>query len=153
MAWGSRVERTIITSDSGSLIEIPYFVTEAIESWERVVNKTPAKNATKVVRMAAKELRGLSDKTPELYGTIEQAIAELSFKAGVDFPDMVVEATTLVGDDWIAPAPIKSALPAVEPFIPELLPDALRDYVMDVAAVNRPRLTSPQLPQSAELPR
>jgi hypothetical protein len=34
---------------------------------------------------------------------------------------------------WPAPLPIVSTLPAVEPFRPELLPGALRDYVLDVA--------------------
>src|SRR5260370_1039306 len=34
---------------------------------------------------------------------------------------------------WPAALPIKSMLPPVEKFIPELLPDAIRDYVLDVA--------------------
>jgi hypothetical protein len=34
---------------------------------------------------------------------------------------------------WPAAIPIKSMLPPVEKFIPELLPDAIRDYVLDVA--------------------
>jgi hypothetical protein len=34
---------------------------------------------------------------------------------------------------WSAPQPIKSTLPAVEPFISELLPDVIGNYVMDVA--------------------
>ncbi len=36
-------------------------------------------------------------------------------------------------DGWPAVTPITSTLPPVEPFIPELLPEAIRDYVMDVA--------------------
>ncbi len=36
-------------------------------------------------------------------------------------------------DAWPVPKPIESSLPAVERFIPELLPLALRDYVLDVA--------------------
>ena len=36
-------------------------------------------------------------------------------------------------DAWPVPKPIELSLPAVERFIPELLPDAIRDYVMDVA--------------------
>lgn len=36
-------------------------------------------------------------------------------------------------DGWPAITPITSTLPPVEPFIPELLPDAIRDYVMDIA--------------------
>ncbi|MCP4182561.1 MAG: DUF3987 domain-containing protein [Hyphomicrobiales bacterium] len=34
---------------------------------------------------------------------------------------------------WPAPLPIESSLPKVEPFIAEMLPEALSDYVMDVA--------------------
>lgn len=34
---------------------------------------------------------------------------------------------------WKSPVPISSSLPAVEAFVPELLPAALRDYVFDVA--------------------
>jgi Protein of unknown function (DUF3987) len=36
-------------------------------------------------------------------------------------------------DEWPAPKSIESSMPAVAPFVPELLPDALRDYVLDVA--------------------
>ena len=36
-------------------------------------------------------------------------------------------------DVWPVPKPIKSHLPAVKAFDPELLPDRLRDYVMDVS--------------------
>ena len=35
--------------------------------------------------------------------------------------------------NWPDPKPIKSHLPPVKAFDPELLPDALRDYVMDVS--------------------
>jgi len=37
------------------------------------------------------------------------------------------------GPRWPAVMPITSTLPPVEPFIPELLPAAVRDYVLDVA--------------------
>jgi hypothetical protein len=36
-------------------------------------------------------------------------------------------------DAWPEPKPIESSLPPVSPFDAELLPDALRDYVLDVA--------------------
>jgi hypothetical protein len=39
----------------------------------------------------------------------------------------------VVATGWSAPMSIKSTLPPVEKFIPELLPDALRAYVLDVA--------------------
>jgi hypothetical protein len=38
-----------------------------------------------------------------------------------------------ITNGWPAVTPITSTLPPVEPFIPELLPDAIRDYVMDIA--------------------
>lgn len=37
------------------------------------------------------------------------------------------------GPIWLAVLPITSTLPPVEPFIPEMLPEAIRSYVMDVA--------------------
>lgn len=43
------------------------------------------------------------------------------------------EASAGVKSDWPDPLPIVSNLPPVEPFAPELLPDPLRDYVLDVA--------------------
>src|SRR5690242_20116423 len=45
-------------------------------------------------------------------------------------PLEVAEATANV---WRAPTPIVSMLRQVEPFIPQLLPAVLGDYVMDVA--------------------
>jgi hypothetical protein len=48
-----------------------------------------------------------------------------------EFSFTQADATAAPG--WPAPQPIKSTLPPVEPFIPELLPDGIRDYVMDVA--------------------
>lgn len=35
--------------------------------------------------------------------------------------------------EWPEPTPLPTALPPVEPFVPELLPAALRDWVMDIA--------------------
>ena len=45
----------------------------------------------------------------------------------------LILATATEGPRWPAVMPITSTLPPVEPFIPELLPDAIRDYVLDVA--------------------
>ena len=53
-----------------------------------------------------------------------------------DLSLLLVEAkliTAAEGPCWPAVMPITSTLPPVEPFIPELLPDAIRDYVLDVA--------------------
>jgi hypothetical protein len=44
-----------------------------------------------------------------------------------------INESVLVEEHWPAVMPIISSLPRVEPFIPELLPDAIRDYVLDVA--------------------
>jgi Protein of unknown function (DUF3987)/Domain of unknown function (DUF6371) len=59
--------------------------------------------------------------------------------AGVTMNDLslfLAQAKPLVavgGASWPAVAPITSTLPPVEPFIPGLLPDSLRAYVLDVA--------------------
>ena len=53
-----------------------------------------------------------------------------------DLSLLLAEAKPIVaaeGPRWPAVMPITSTLPPVEPFIPELLPDAIRDYVLDVA--------------------
>lgn len=39
----------------------------------------------------------------------------------------------LTHDDWPEPTPLPDALPPVDPFVPELLPTALRAWVMDIA--------------------
>jgi hypothetical protein len=59
--------------------------------------------------------------------------------AGVKDSDLsllLVEAKLILateGPRWPGVMPITSTLPPVERFIPELLPDAIRDYVLDVA--------------------
>lgn len=55
-------------------------------------------------------------------------------EVGVD-PSTIQEesAQTSPTDGWPEPTPITSTLPAVKAFTPELLPDAIRDYVLDVA--------------------
>ena len=126
-----------ITTSDVSPIEIPYFVAQSIESWSRILSGASAENAAKVMRMAAAELRRLSDKEPELFDTIEQALADLSNAAGVDIPAVdgarVEISTPFETAGWPEPSLIKSTLPTVEPFISELLPEAIRDYVIDVA--------------------
>ncbi|MVT71067.1 DUF3987 domain-containing protein [Bradyrhizobium pachyrhizi] len=52
--------------------------------------------------------------------------------AGVDVSDVNQMLST--DDSWSPIEPIKSALPPVEPLVPEMLPDGgIRDYVLDVA--------------------
>lgn len=41
--------------------------------------------------------------------------------------------TAQAADNWPIPQRLPDALPAVEPFAPELLPDALREWVIDIA--------------------
>jgi Protein of unknown function (DUF3987) len=112
-------------------VDVPHFVAQAIESWERTVKGALPKNTNKVVGMAAIELRRLSEKDPELHHTIEQAIEDLAYKGGVDVPISAIDPPA--HDRWPTLQPIKSTLPQVEKFIPELLPEVIRDYVMDVA--------------------
>jgi len=50
-----------------------------------------------------------------------------------DISRLLAVARPVTAGGWPAVTPITSTLPAVEPFIPELLPEAIRDYVMDVA--------------------
>jgi hypothetical protein len=51
-----------------------------------------------------------------------------------DLSLLLVEAKPIVAAEcWPAVMPITSTLPPVEPFIPEMLPAAIRDYVLDVA--------------------
>lgn len=48
-----------------------------------------------------------------------------------DMARLLVEAKPSGG--WETPIPIKTSLPPVDPFAPEMLPEALRAYVLDVA--------------------
>ena len=54
-----------------------------------------------------------------------------------DLDRLLAEAKPILGAEagphWPPITPIVSTLPPVEPFIPELLPDSIRDYVLDVA--------------------
>lgn len=43
-----------------------------------------------------------------------------------------IEGANAVASDWPEPTPLPDALPPVQPFDPELLPDALRGWVMDI---------------------
>jgi hypothetical protein len=45
----------------------------------------------------------------------------------------VLFSATVGRDDWPEPTPLPNALPPVDPFDPELLPVALRPWVMDIA--------------------
>ena len=54
--------------------------------------------------------------------------------AGIGDDDLAaILAAAKPADGWEPPVPIVTSLPAVEPFVPEMLPEALRSYVFDVA--------------------
>jgi putative DNA primase/helicase len=55
--------------------------------------------------------------------------------SGSDAVKLCIDAASLVGtdDDWPEPTPLPNALPSVDPFDAELLPQALRSWVMDIA--------------------
>ncbi|RYF53525.1 MAG: DUF3987 domain-containing protein, partial [Comamonadaceae bacterium] len=56
------------------------------------------------------------------------AILDQNAKVRADF-----EAAQAVPEDWPEPMPLLDALPPVQPFDPELLPEALRCWVIDIA--------------------
>ena len=62
---------------------------------------------------------------------------DLHQMAGADAVRGCIEAATMCGaagaDDWPEPTPLPNALPPVDPFDSELLPVALRAWVMDIA--------------------
>jgi hypothetical protein len=87
-----------------------------------------------------RELRGLAKTDPTVHSVVEQSLFDMAASAGIDVNAEIgfaVErpptAPLLGADGWPAPQPIMSTLPPVESFTPELLPDGIRDYVMDVA--------------------
>lgn len=76
-------------------------------------------------------------KLAEIFGDkVAGKCAEwLGFRPDVGMP-------SLAAHTWSEPRPIESTLPPVMPFDPDLLPDPLRDYVIDVAERQQARLTS-----------
>jgi putative DNA primase/helicase len=53
--------------------------------------------------------------------------------AGLDTVRRCIEAAPATGNGWPAPTPLPEALPPVQPFAADLLPVALRGWVMDIA--------------------
>jgi hypothetical protein len=68
-----------------------------------------------------------ADRLREAFDSSIASSGELSNNSGG------AQSAESAGDMWRTPTPIVSRLPAVEPFIPQLLPSVLGDYVMDVA--------------------
>jgi hypothetical protein len=79
--------------------------------------------STEVVAIPSTMPRGLdlADNVPP--GLNDDEISHLSAAA----------RPATITNGWPAVTSITSTLPPVEPFIPELLPEAIRDYVMDIA--------------------
>ncbi|WP_063682820.1 AAA family ATPase [Bradyrhizobium stylosanthis] len=102
-----------IITDGHPSPEIPSFLAEAIQSWERTVNQTSAQNAQKVVANAALELRDLAEKLPDFRDFIKCTIADLSSAAGVDIRDVDVWLADLAGEAEQAPLPPRHGLDVV----------------------------------------
>jgi hypothetical protein len=133
-------------------IEVPWAVREAIESWRRILSASKAKALSPNFKRAVIELYGAADQHGQpVVDVVTAALFELGLAAEFNpertqelideamAPAELQQQATLneidrAFDGWLtAPAPIKSTLPPVEPFIPELLPEAIREYVGDVA--------------------
>jgi hypothetical protein len=126
-------------------LEIPWAVAEAIASWRRILEGSKQSAVLVNFKTAVVELHDVA----RVYGdpvvdVVSSTLVELGIAAGfADAAVLIDEAMTLAPSistkldagtsGWPAPTSIKSTLPPVEKFIPELLPDALRDYVLDVA--------------------
>ena len=125
--------------DHYSKTDIPHAVSQAISSWRRTMSNARPAAASTIYREATRELRSLAKTDPTVHSVVEQSLFDMAASAGIDVNaeiGFVTEQPTapLLGvDGWPAPQPITSTLPPVEPFIPELLPDGIREYVMDVA--------------------
>lgn len=133
--------------------EIPNFASESIASWRRILDGSNATTARTNFKRAAVELQQLarhpkySGKSDIILGAVAVSLHEMAAVAGIEaaeVDDIISKAgsdpsegpqigePTLDFDGWPEPTQIKSTLPAVEAFVPELLPDAIRDYVLDV---------------------
>ena len=138
-------------------VEIPYQVSESISSWRRILIASNDATSRRNFERAAVELQDLArvnaTKHPETTDIVRHAAAhslhEMAAAVGID----LAEAQSIIEDagreevdakidvldsmkpaaGWPTPTQIQSTLPPVEPFIPELLPDALRDAIFDVA--------------------
>lgn len=123
-------------------VEIPWNVANEIASWQRIIGSSTSQTSRELnYRTAVRELGDRARANPEVRPVIEQVLLDLAEEAGVDADlangiDLNARppSTSPVSVDvWPTPTPIKSVLPPVEKFVPELMPDAIRDFVMDVA--------------------
>jgi hypothetical protein len=123
-------------------VEIPWNVSMEIESWHRIIGQSISQTAREMnYRRAVRELGDRARANPEVRPVIEQVLLDLADEAGVDIDlannlDLTARppSTSSVGFEvWPAPTPIKSVLSPVDRLCPEMLPDAIRDYVMDVS--------------------
>ena len=125
-------------------IEIPWGISESIASWQRILEASTATALLPNFKKAVVELHGAAKKCGE-DGVVDVVIAALLVLGttaslndvqglidGALSPPQLIEPE-MSANGWSVPVPIKSTLPPVEKFISELLPDEIRDYVMDVA--------------------
>jgi Protein of unknown function (DUF3987) len=127
------------------VLQIPWAVDQAIASWRRIMGASQASAILPNYNRAVVELHGLASKYgDQVVDVVTSTLFEFGTAAGFgDVAGAIEEAlrpapllsneTGAVIGGWPAPTAIKSTLPSVEKFIPELLPDGLRDYVLDVA--------------------
>jgi len=129
--------------------EIPYLINDGIESWRRILMASNGATRRPNFQRAAVELQNLArvnatvhpDTADFVCHAIGYSLHEMACTAGIEPAEsqsIIKEASNTKADTaaapgWQAPAPIQSTLPAVESFIPELLPNALCDAVFDVA--------------------
>ena len=122
-------------------VEIPWNVANEIASWQRILAKSASATIReRNYRSAVGELNGRAKTNPEARPAIEQALFDMAIDAGIDVDvareiDAAILQSSSVSDvrAWPTPVPIKAALQLVDRLSPEMLPDAIRDYVMDVS--------------------
>jgi hypothetical protein len=117
----------------GSELEIPCQLYQCVESWDRTLSNAQPEAAPVVLKNAALELRKLAGSNIELRRWVDARLTDMSAHAGLALCDADQQDVAESLDGWSSPVRIKAALPPVEPFIPEMVPEVIRDFVFDVA--------------------
>lgn len=137
----SHAETTSLLPD----VEIQWVLAEAIASWQRILEASTATALLPNFKNAVVELHRAAEKCGDdgVADVVMSGLLDLGIMVGLnDVQGLIDEALSpppqliepeVMSNGWSIPVPIKSTLPPVEKFIPELLPEAIRDYVMDVA--------------------
>jgi Protein of unknown function (DUF3987) len=119
--------------------EIPWNVSMEIASWQRIIDLSDNPSTRlQNYRTAVRELGARAKVSPEARHVIQQALSDIAADAGIDTDvnediDTVADPRGRDDDAWQAPEPIKAILPPVKELGPEMLPDAIRDFVVDVS--------------------